>query len=134
MPRLKRGRPVVKKPLQLFLSSHRSHSSTNAFFQSDIDCSACGQTECGRTHLDRKSTRLNSSHSQISYAVFCLKQNYLTMSHNTGVTVTPGSGWKASGATISISATPAADYHLTNWTWTGNGSISGTNNTASMTI
>src|SRR2546430_10717391 len=24
--------------------------------------------------VDRKSTRLNSSHSQISYAVFCLKQ------------------------------------------------------------
>src|SRR2546430_13664223 len=29
-----------------------------------------------RTNLrDRKSTRLNSSHSQISYAVFCLKKN-----------------------------------------------------------
>src|SRR2546430_4240609 len=28
---------------------------------------------CARTFkLDRKSTRLNSSHSQISYAVFCL--------------------------------------------------------------
>src|SRR2546427_7511117 len=26
------------------------------------------------TALDRKSTRLNSSHSQISYAVFCLKK------------------------------------------------------------
>src|SRR2546430_11887840 len=26
---------------------------------------------------DRKSTRLNSSHSQISYAVFCLKKNTL---------------------------------------------------------
>src|SRR5438270_11917209 len=25
-------------------------------------------------HGDRKSTRLNSSHSQISYAVFCLKK------------------------------------------------------------
>src|SRR5207248_11652652 len=25
-------------------------------------------------HLDRKSTRLNSSHSTISYAVFCLKK------------------------------------------------------------
>src|SRR2546427_7772808 len=25
-------------------------------------------------HRDRKSTRLNSSHSQISYAVFCLKK------------------------------------------------------------
>src|SRR2546427_2142377 len=27
-----------------------------------------------RTTGDRKSTRLNSSHSQISYAVFCLKK------------------------------------------------------------
>src|SRR2546427_7664755 len=27
-----------------------------------------------RASLDRKSTRLNSSHSQISYAVFCLKK------------------------------------------------------------
>src|SRR2546430_4077793 len=36
--------------------------------------------EWGQTHstplnvTDRKSTRLNSSHSQISYAVFCLKK------------------------------------------------------------
>src|SRR2546430_7424842 len=29
---------------------------------------------------DRKSTRLNSSHSQISYAVFCLKKKKLTQS------------------------------------------------------
>src|SRR5688572_32344692 len=28
----------------------------------------------GMVDLDRKSTRLNSSHSQISYAVFCLKK------------------------------------------------------------
>src|SRR5256886_11180946 len=28
--------------------------------------------------LDRKSTRLNSSHSQISYAVFCLKKKRFT--------------------------------------------------------
>src|SRR2546430_11546075 len=28
--------------------------------------------------LDRKSTRLNSSHSQISYAVFCLKKKTRT--------------------------------------------------------
>src|SRR2546427_4784170 len=28
----------------------------------------------GRGRRDRKSTRLNSSHSQISYAVFCLKK------------------------------------------------------------
>src|SRR2546427_7671220 len=31
-------------------------------------------TGAGETVPDRKSTRLNSSHSQISYAVFCLKK------------------------------------------------------------
>src|SRR2546427_8027163 len=31
-----------------------------------------------RQHRDRKSTRLNSSHSQISYAVFCLKKKKKT--------------------------------------------------------
>src|SRR2546430_7212034 len=30
--------------------------------------------EALEVHRDRKSTRLNSSHSQISYAVFCLKK------------------------------------------------------------
>src|SRR5206468_4899430 len=29
---------------------------------------------CGDGRRDRKSTRLNSSHDQISYAVFCLKK------------------------------------------------------------
>src|SRR5256886_8668785 len=37
-----------------------------------------GLTEAGAQYVarlkDRKSTRLNSSHSQISYAVFCLKK------------------------------------------------------------
>src|SRR2546427_7726784 len=31
-------------------------------------------TRASRARGDRKSTRLNSSHSQISYAVFCLKK------------------------------------------------------------
>src|SRR2546430_10153419 len=33
-----------------------------------------GLTNCFNRTQDRKSTRLNSSHSQISYAVFCLKK------------------------------------------------------------
>src|SRR2546430_10590144 len=33
------------------------------------------------TQIDRKSTRLNSSHSQISYAVFCLKKKKLVCLH-----------------------------------------------------
>src|SRR5256886_12612498 len=38
--------------------------------------SALTASDTGRYRsTDRKSTRLNSSHSQISYAVFCLKKN-----------------------------------------------------------
>src|SRR5688572_32618506 len=39
-------------------------------------CYACGQPAQLHRSLssERKSTRLNSSHSQISYAVFCLKK------------------------------------------------------------
>src|SRR3712207_8399447 len=35
-------------------------------------------------HADRKSTRLNSSHANISYAVFCLKKK--NKSNNTTIT------------------------------------------------
>src|SRR5690349_23180705 len=39
-----------------------------------------------RAHRDRKSTRLNSSHVEISYAVFCLKKKKVS---NTASTPTP---------------------------------------------
>src|SRR2546427_9296746 len=38
---------------------------------------------------DRKSTRLNSSHSQISYAVFCLKKKTITACSATTVSSPP---------------------------------------------
>src|SRR2546427_8412297 len=41
------------------------------------DCTSSSTTCCAASAgvtTDRKSTRLNSSHSQISYAVFCLKK------------------------------------------------------------
>src|SRR2546430_13369249 len=72
-----------------FFSSRRRHTRFDCDWSSDV-CSSdlvlnagfIEQTSqlfdvlpCGRTRvLDRKSTRLNSSHSQISYAVFCLKK------------------------------------------------------------
>src|SRR2546430_5985546 len=40
---------------------------------------------------DRKSTRLNSSHSQISYAVFCLKKKKKTTQH---ITITSSSTFR----------------------------------------
>src|SRR3989442_14437015 len=41
-----------------------------------ISCSATtsGWVRCSQSTKDRKSTRLNSSHVRISYAVFCLKK------------------------------------------------------------
>src|SRR3712207_8323523 len=43
------------------------------------DRRGCGRRQVDRHHeggrrVDRKSTRLNSSHANISYAVFCLKK------------------------------------------------------------
>src|SRR5256885_13259953 len=51
--------------------------------QSDLRTCQCDSRPCGHDrdlpweavrHRDRKSTRLNSSHLVISYAVFCLKK------------------------------------------------------------
>src|SRR2546430_5581646 len=39
-----------------------------------LDRDRAGARGSAAAHQDRKSTRLNSSHSQISYAVFCLKK------------------------------------------------------------
>src|SRR3712207_7633219 len=38
---------------------------------------------------DRKSTRLNSSHANISYAVFCLKKKKPTLSQSPHATIAP---------------------------------------------
>src|SRR5690349_22892220 len=40
----------------------------------DVPAGGARRSERGRTIGDRKSTRLNSSHVEISYAVFCLKK------------------------------------------------------------
>src|SRR5205807_3550915 len=39
-----------------------------------------GEPLAGRLMIDRKSTRLNSSHLVISYAVFCLKKKNISIS------------------------------------------------------
>src|SRR2546430_13697875 len=43
---------------------------------------SCEAQTNSQFHRDRKSTRLNSSHSQISYAVFCLKKKKKYYEHN----------------------------------------------------
>jgi hypothetical protein len=69
-----------------------------------------------------------------TYTATFRTQYYLTTTHGTGGTVGPVSGWRNSGASISISAVPAAGYSFTNWSGSGTGSYSGTNNPASITM
>src|SRR5438128_9020185 len=64
---------------------------------SGLTATTTGSTLCSGTvisgtafdHRDRKSTRLNSSHGSISYAVFCLKKK--KEEHLDGPTPTPPS-------------------------------------------
>src|SRR3712207_8424294 len=48
---------------------------TGYVLETEIDMSAIQDVD----ELDRKSTRLNSSHANISYAVFCLKKKKHTI-------------------------------------------------------
>ena len=56
-----------------------------------------------------------------TYTATFRTQYYLTMSHGTGGTVSPASGWKNSGATVSITATPTnnnqVSYSFTRLDW-----------------
>src|SRR2546427_6990956 len=52
-------------------SPSRNHPSLDSIGYS---CRCYPNSGGSLTERDRKSTRLNSSHSQISYAVFCLKK------------------------------------------------------------
>src|SRR5438270_9880176 len=66
----------------LFRSLRRQHQSRRSATAGDAPASHTGgdvrlqspARGAGIVQGDRKSTRLNSSHSQISYAVFCLKK------------------------------------------------------------
>src|SRR2546430_12282756 len=65
----------------LFRSGRRVRSETDRLIYNWIDIDAFGSVPRRNafSRSDRKSTRLNSSHSQISYAVFCLKKKKKTI-------------------------------------------------------
>src|SRR5688500_20155150 len=58
----------------LFRSPHRRQPTPTPAGRPSLDGYQVDHAETGRTGEDRKSTRLNSSHLVISYAVFCLKK------------------------------------------------------------
>src|SRR5438874_8931269 len=67
------------RTLESFQFAHREIRKHSRFSAVELDGArrvalhSCGK-HSHRSALDRKSTRLNSSHVEISYAVFCLKK------------------------------------------------------------
>src|SRR3712207_8479887 len=57
---------------ELLRQSCRAARDRHALLIDPVAAEGCAQTELHPLR-DRKSTRLNSSHANISYAVFCLK-------------------------------------------------------------
>src|SRR2546430_9926716 len=72
---------VLRRQLELLLAQPPTHG-LHLCIQLAVEHDAV--IDDGRhavEQLDRKSTRLNSSHSQISYAVFCLKKKKQNQRH-----------------------------------------------------
>src|SRR2546430_10793742 len=62
------GEDPVERMRQLLKERERAYLEAHEKVDTDRKTAA---------EVDRKSTRLNSSHSQISYAVFCLKKKII---------------------------------------------------------
>ena len=60
------------------------------------------------------------------------KQYYLTMKAGTGGSVSPSSGWRDAGSSVTIKATPNSGYVFDRWSGSGSGSYSGTSSTATI--
>src|SRR3989337_3203510 len=89
-----RGRPHCLVLFFFFLMIRRPPRSTLFPYTTLFRSPTSGRRRCPRpspptpTCPDRKSTRLNSSHGSISYAVFCLKKKNSSFEINSAPRVT----------------------------------------------
>src|SRR5205814_7891840 len=67
---------VVEPARELFREARLELGARKPLPRADVDLTEC--LDRHRLDADRKSTRLNSSHLGISYAVFCLKKKNTT--------------------------------------------------------
>src|SRR2546430_11737945 len=72
---------IVAVQLDFDAERHHADDRRGAARAQHLEGLLGGALGAERLEGDRKSTRLNSSHSQISYAVFCLKKKKLRDSH-----------------------------------------------------
>src|SRR3989449_5246950 len=70
-----RSTSTVRVPWATGVSDHSTvFPMVTSRFATTLDDEVASRSKTSRSELDRKSTRLNSSHGYISYAVFCLKK------------------------------------------------------------
>src|SRR2546430_6242804 len=69
-----RCRETVRPALGRSIGEREANAAVGGSHCGSIEIPVIGTGAETHVHGDRKSTRLNSSHSQISYAVFCLKK------------------------------------------------------------
>src|SRR5438132_8335161 len=69
----------TRRSSDLFKTLEFGHAARRG--EAPVDIGARGLTQALLLRADRKSTRLNSSHTVISYAVFCLKKKIDTIRH-----------------------------------------------------
>src|SRR2546430_6591062 len=65
---------MIRRPPRSTLFPYTTLFRSPAWSFCTSEAEATGRSAISSSWVDRKSTRLNSSHSQISYAVFCLKK------------------------------------------------------------
>src|SRR2546426_5201480 len=70
--------PTIVDRFGVWLSGYQIRKNTGSFGEKRIGDFGCGY-QAAFVRSDRKSTRLNSSHLVISYAVFCLKKKITTV-------------------------------------------------------
>src|SRR3712207_9070866 len=70
-------------PICVYMASNSSYLETapDTMYQASLIQLAGGTNAAAQLEGDRKSTRLNSSHANISYAVFCLKKKKIGRAH-----------------------------------------------------
>ncbi len=70
-----------------------------------------------------------------TYTANFMTQYYLTTGYGAGgSSVSPGGEWCNSGASVTLSATPASGYSFSSWTGSGTGSYSGSSPSPSITM
>src|SRR3712207_7629574 len=77
--------PICRQRISDYTGASAQYTQLDLAPALDLQHSAALVRGCLAILADRKSTRLNSSHANISYAVFCLKKknNICTTFHNT---------------------------------------------------